>query len=294
MDISVVVPFYNEEDYIADCIQALLSQDYPKENHEIIMVDNNSSDRSAAIVRQYPGINLLSEPLRGDFAARNRGLTAAKGAIIAFTDSNCAPRKDWLQKIAAAAALNPDAGIVLGSLQFAPGSPTLAMMEAYESEKAAYILSSNNKEIYVGYTSNLAIRRTLFDRLGPFSPIYRNSDIVFVRKAVDAYSCAVIRYFPEMCVRHLEISSIWTYYRKILTYGQDYQRYGNVASVRPLNIGERLQIFKKTVQSQKYSLARSALLLFLLSLGGVCYELVRRRGTLGSGTPTDSQRRSTH
>ena len=164
-------------------------------------MDNNSSDRSAAIVRQYPGINSLLERLRGDFAARKRGLAAAKGAIIAFTDSNCAPRKDWLQRIAAAAAVNPDAGIVLGGLQFAPGSPPLSMMEAYESEKAAYILSSNNKEIYVGYTSNLAIRRTLFDRLGPFSPIYRNSDIVFVRKAVDAYSCAVIRYFPEICVR---------------------------------------------------------------------------------------------
>ena len=255
MDISVVVPFYNEEGYIADCIQALLSQDYPKANHEIIMVDNNSSDRSAAIVRQYSGINLLSESLRGDFAARNRGLAAAKGAIIAFTDSNCAPRKDWLQRIAAAAAVNPDAGIVLGGLQFAPGSPPLSMMEAYESEKAAYILSSNNKEIYVGYTRNLAIRRALFDRLGPFSPIYRNSDIMFVRKAVDAYSCAVIRYFPEICVRHLEISSIWACYRKILTYGQDYRRYGKVASGRPLNRGERLQIFRKTVQSQKYVIA---------------------------------------
>src|SRR5881396_859769 len=216
MDISVIVPFYNEAGYVERCAQALLAQDYPKERYEVIMVDNNSSDGSAETVRRYPGIKLLSEGLQGDFAARNRGLAAATGKLVAFTDSNCAPEKDWLRGIAAA-MLDPGLGIVLGRVQFACDSAPLSMMEAYESEKAAYILSSNNKEIYVGYTRNLAIRRALFDRLGPFSPIYRNSDIMFVRKAVDAYSCAVIRYFPEICVRHLEISSIWACYRKILT-----------------------------------------------------------------------------
>src|SRR5947199_3998475 len=74
MDISVIVPFYNEEGYVEQCVQALLSQDYPKERYEVILVDNNSSDRSAEIVRRYPGIKLLSEGLQGDFAARNRGL----------------------------------------------------------------------------------------------------------------------------------------------------------------------------------------------------------------------------
>ena len=287
MHISVVVPFYNEESYIEECIQALLSQDYPEENHEILLVDNNSSDRSAEIVRRYPRIKLLSESTPGDFAARNRGLAAAKGEIIAFTDSNCAPRKDWLRSIAAA-MLASNAGIVLGSLQFALDSPALSMMEAYESEKADYILSSNNKEIYVAYTSNLAIRKALFDSLGHFSPVYRNSDIVFVRRAVDEYSCNVIRYFPEICVRHLEISDIWTYYRKIQIYGRDYHRYGKIASVRPLGPTERLGIFRKTIQSQRYSLAKSILLLFLLSLGGICYELSRLRATFGSSAPLGS------
>ena len=66
MDISVIVPFYNEEGYVEQCVQALLSQDYPKERYEVILVDNNSSDRSAEIVRRYPGIKLLSEGLQGD------------------------------------------------------------------------------------------------------------------------------------------------------------------------------------------------------------------------------------
>ena len=111
MDISVIVPFYNEEGYLARCAQALLAQDYPKERYEVIMVDNNSSDGSAEIVRRYPGIKLLSEGLQGDFAARNRGLAAAKGNLLAFTDSNCAPEKDWLRGIAAA-MLDPSLGSV--------------------------------------------------------------------------------------------------------------------------------------------------------------------------------------
>src|SRR5881628_2239659 len=102
MKISVVVPFYNEQRYIGDCIEALLAQDYPGEQYEIILVDNNSSDRSCEIVKSHQRIKLLSEKRQGDFAARNRGLEEAKGGIIAFTDSNCAPAKDWLQKIEAA------------------------------------------------------------------------------------------------------------------------------------------------------------------------------------------------
>ncbi len=286
MDISVIVPFYNEEGYVEQCVQALLSQDYPKERYEVILVDNNSSDRSAEIVRRYPGIKLLSEGLQGDFAARNRGLAAATGKLVAFTDSNCAPEKDWLRGIAAA-MLDPGLGIVLGRVQFACDSAPLSMMAAYESEKAAYILSSNNKEIYVGCTSNMTVRKALFDRIGPFSPVFRNSDIVFVRKAVDEHSCGVVGYFPEISVRHLEISDLRGYYRKLLTYGQDYQRYGKVASVRPLNSIERLGVFKKTIQNQRYSPGRSVLLFLLLSLGGLCYDLARWRANSGPKPPME-------
>jgi len=284
MDISVIVPFYNEEGYLERCAQALLAQDYPKERYEVIMVDNNSSDGSAAIVRHYPGIKLLSEGLQGDFAARNRGLAAARGNLLAFTDSNCAPEKDWLRGIAAA-MLDPSLGIVLGRVQFACDSRSLSMMAAYESEKASYIMSSGNKDIYVGCTSNMTVRKALFDSLGPFSPVFRNSDIVFVRKAVDEHSCGVVGYFPEIRVRHLEISDLWGYYRKLLTYGRDYQRYGKVASVRPLNSIERLGVFKKTVRSQRYSPANSALLFLLLSLGGLCYDLARWRANLSRRPP---------
>jgi glycosyltransferase involved in cell wall biosynthesis len=192
MNISVIVPIYNEESYIGECIRALLSQDYPVDQYEIIMVDNNSVDRSVEIVKQYSRIKLFYEATKGDYAARNRGIEVARGTISAFTDSDSAPSSDWLRNIGAA-MLDSNVGIIIGSLYFSPGSSSLSMVATYESEKSAYVFSSYTKEIYFGYTCNMVVRKTLFDRLGPFPAIYRNSDVVFVRRVIDLYSCNAVR-----------------------------------------------------------------------------------------------------
>src|SRR5262249_3385794 len=99
-EISVIVPFYNAERYIQDCIRGLLAQNFPENAYEIIMVDNNSTDASTSIVKQQPHITLLTEQKQGAYAARNRGLTAARGSVIAFTDPDCVPDPHWLQQIA--------------------------------------------------------------------------------------------------------------------------------------------------------------------------------------------------
>ncbi len=93
--ISVIVLFYNAERYIAGCIEGLLSQSYPLEQYEILMVDNNSMDASAKIVKKYTCIKLVSEGKQGAYAARNRGLQEAKGGIIVFTDPDCVPFSNW-------------------------------------------------------------------------------------------------------------------------------------------------------------------------------------------------------
>jgi hypothetical protein len=91
IDVSVVVPFYNAERSVEDCIAALRAQTLAPPRYEIIMVDNNSTDGSADLVRKYPDVRLLSEEKQGSYAARNRGVAAARGAIVAFTDADCRP-----------------------------------------------------------------------------------------------------------------------------------------------------------------------------------------------------------
>lgn len=103
-------------------------------HYEIIMVDNNSTDSSVELVRKYPRIKLLSEQRQGSYAARNRGVAASKGTIIAFTDSDCVPSRNWLKEIESTMA-DSNVDIVIGSHQLGGDSLLLSMLEEYENEK---------------------------------------------------------------------------------------------------------------------------------------------------------------
>jgi len=84
--VSVVVPFYNEEKHLDECLSSLISQSY--NNFEIIAVDDGSTDSSINIINKYPHVNLIKQGHRGSGAARNRGVAEAKGEIIIFADAD--------------------------------------------------------------------------------------------------------------------------------------------------------------------------------------------------------------
>jgi glycosyltransferase involved in cell wall biosynthesis len=273
-EMSAVVPFYNAERYIRGCVTGLLAQNYPEDAYEIIMVDNNSTDGSADIVRQYPRIKLLAEPKQGAYAARNRGLLAARGAVIAFTDPDCVPDKDWLSSIAA--TISPaDVRIVLGHSRMASDSLCLSLLAAYEHQKAHFVFNSPTKELYYAYTNNMAVRRDVFSKLGPFVERARGADVLFVRRVVDEFSCGVVRYDPTVRVRHMEIDSPWTYYQKQAIYGRSLRLCGEIVPSRPLMARQRLQVFARVVRSGQCSWRRAPLLFFLLSVGGACFSAGR-------------------
>jgi glycosyltransferase involved in cell wall biosynthesis len=96
MKISVVVPVYNEQKYIGQCLQALTTQTRPPD--EIIVVNNNSTDESETIIKKYK-VRLINEKKQGMTYARNRGFNEATGDIIARTDSDSVPPPDWIEKI---------------------------------------------------------------------------------------------------------------------------------------------------------------------------------------------------
>lgn len=273
--ISVVVPVYNAETYIEDCIRALLSQNYPVDHYEIIMVDNNSKDCSPEIIKRYPDIKYQKTDKKGSYAARNKGILQAKGEIIAFTDADCAPSVDWLRNIDDALR-HPEISVILGRNQFAADSHILSMLTGYEAEKAAYAFSCNDKTIYYGYTNNMATRKKLFNKVGLFLEISRGADVIFVRRVVDNYSCDAVHYFSNIRVRHLEISSQWAYFRKQYIYGKSYKNYHKIKSARALTTAERLKVFKATCNTNHYSLTKSCLLFFILIIGAIYYELGQR------------------
>ncbi|HTH93221.1 MAG TPA: glycosyltransferase family A protein [Candidatus Paceibacterota bacterium] len=102
MKFSVVIPAYNEAELISHTLQAILKQTYT--DFEIIVVDNNSSDNTAAIVKTFverdPRIKLIPCPQQGLLPARNCGLHAATGDVIVQLDADNIPNKNWLKNAA--------------------------------------------------------------------------------------------------------------------------------------------------------------------------------------------------
>jgi glycosyltransferase involved in cell wall biosynthesis len=92
MKISIIVPVYNVEAYLGNCLKSLLEQDLPPTDYEIIMVDDGSPDGSAKIIERYsenhPNIILIRQQNGGVSAARNAGIDAAKGKYIFFVDAD--------------------------------------------------------------------------------------------------------------------------------------------------------------------------------------------------------------
>jgi glycosyltransferase involved in cell wall biosynthesis len=99
-DVSVIVPVYNAQSTIEECIDSLLALAFAKEEFEILLVDNGSTDGTSEIMARYRGkARVVYESKRGAAAARNKGLLNARGEVVAFTDADCVVDKDWLQQI---------------------------------------------------------------------------------------------------------------------------------------------------------------------------------------------------
>ena len=96
--ISVVVPARNEEDYLAECLASLQNQDYGKQHYEILVVDNNSNDKTAEIAKSFSGVKYLHIGKGPVGAVRNFGVKEAKGEVIAFIDADCIPPYNWLSR----------------------------------------------------------------------------------------------------------------------------------------------------------------------------------------------------
>jgi glycosyltransferase involved in cell wall biosynthesis len=95
--VSLVIPVYNEESYLALCLQAIAQQTVRP--FEVIVVDNNSTDNTAAVARQFPFVKLIQETRQGVAYARDRGFNAACGDVIGRTDGDTILAPDWVEKI---------------------------------------------------------------------------------------------------------------------------------------------------------------------------------------------------
>lgn len=164
--ISVIVPVWNSPGLLRRCLDALEGQSLARDKFEIIVVDNDSTDNTADVARSVPGVIVLREDRPGSYAARNRGLQHARGLYIAFTDADCLPAPDWLERALTAAGQYPDAGVLAGRIDlFEEGEAEGPVFTDYErlfSFPQAHAARGNCA------TANWVSRRTVFEELGGF------------------------------------------------------------------------------------------------------------------------------
>ncbi|HEY1360222.1 MAG TPA: glycosyltransferase [Thermoleophilaceae bacterium] len=110
--ISVVMPVYDGERFIAEAIESVLAQSRPAA--EMIVIDDGSTDGSAAVVERFPQVKLIRTENRGPAAARNTGVAEATGELITFLDADDLMKPDRLERQAAALEEDPSASFALG------------------------------------------------------------------------------------------------------------------------------------------------------------------------------------
>lgn len=165
-EISVIVPHYNDLRRLDLCLAALGRQRIAPARFEIIVADNNSPAGEAAVAELIAGrARLVVAREKGAGPARNAGVAAARGALLAFTDCDCVPEPDWL---AAGAAALGTADLVGGRMTVSVrNEAAMSGAEAFERvfafDNRAYV---ERKGFSV--TANLFTRRDVFDAVGPF------------------------------------------------------------------------------------------------------------------------------
>lgn len=167
--VSVVIPVYNREKFIADALQSIFDQDY--EPLEIIVVDKGSTDCTAEIVRSFQKIRYFYQPhhgVAGPAAARNRGLQETKGDLIPFLDSDdiWLPEKTRLQ--VNYLQTNPDKGFVLCRLKnfIEKGAATPAWLKQRIKNNVA------DDHLASFIPSTLMARRSVFEKVGNFNTTF--------------------------------------------------------------------------------------------------------------------------
>lgn len=180
-DASVVVPHFRDFTRLDRCLAALVDQSYAGP-YEIVVADNNSPegiDHVGAVVAGRARVVVQGEPGAGP--ARNAGAAAARGRVLAFTDSDCLPHRDWLRDGLAAVA----PGIIVGGkvevLSQGPAkSPTEAFEAVFAFDNESYVAAKG-----FSVTANLFVTAADFARVGPF-PVGVSEDIEWCWRARDA------------------------------------------------------------------------------------------------------------
>jgi GT2 family glycosyltransferase len=213
--VSVVICSNNGARTISDCLQGLRRVRYP--NFEVIVVDDGSTDETAAIAGRF-GARVIQTPNRGLSNARNTGLEAASGEIVAYLDDDAWPDPDWLLHLVSALTADGCAGAGGPNLPPAGDGAIADCVASAPGGPSHVLLSDQVAEHLPG--CNLAVRKESLQAVGGFDPQFRAAgddvDICWRLQQTGQH----LAFAPAAVVWHHRRNSLRAYWRQQVGYGK--------------------------------------------------------------------------
>jgi len=227
MRVAVIIPAFNAERTLARCLEACARQTRPAE--ELIVVDDGSTDATPRIAQSH-GVHFLQQDRRGPAAARNNGAHTARADVVVFTDSDCVPEPQWLERLLA--GLAPGVAGVGGSYGIVNPEYWLARM-VHEEIVARHAGLGEDVDFLGSF--NVAYAMEAFNNVGGFDESFtaassEDNDLAY--RIQDAGGS--LRFAPEARVAHFHPTRLWPYLGSQRRHGcwrmKLYQKHPNRAS----------------------------------------------------------------
>lgn len=215
--VSVIVASYNGERTLKACLESLQNLNYP--HYEVILVDDGSTDTTPQIACSYPSIRCVRHPKNlGLSAARNTGIAAATGDIVAFTDADCRADPDWLYYLVGGLSSGEFAGVGGPNLLPSDDSAVAAAVMASPGGPTHVMLTNSQAEHIPG--CNMAFFKWALAEVAGFDPLFRNAgdDVDLCWRLQHAgYK---IGFSPGAFVWHYRRSTVREYLKQQHGYGE--------------------------------------------------------------------------
>jgi glycosyltransferase involved in cell wall biosynthesis len=268
--ISVVIPVFNNNDQLVQCLKALEKQTLSNSKFEVIVVDNGSEVRLDYISNKI-NLKIIDCQIPGSYFARNCGISKSIGDYIALTDSDCVPDKNWLKRIFFHLENNKQIDMISGDINYFFRSQKPNLFELYN-----VVFGFDQKNLYkegASVTANLIVKKKLFNKIGMFKTNkFSGSDTEWTRKASKSnvnfiFASDVIIYHPARHTFEMLLS------REKRIYGGDFKIKGFdkmnyffqlITSLYPLR--PPIRAIKRIITNRRVNLYQKFCILLLLHI----------------------------
>jgi GT2 family glycosyltransferase len=288
--LSVIVPAYGRSDSLVRCLEALCAQTLPRDRFEVIVCDDGSPEPLAPAVAPFGNrlaLVLTRQPNAGPAAARNHGALRARGDLLAFTDDDCIPAPDWLERLVERFERNPEQMVGGAMENTLPNDPYATATHLLMSSVYEYYEQHSAGQRFFS-TTNLAVPADRFWQIGGFSETFPNAageDYDFcARWHENGFSSS---YASEVVVGHAHGHDLRSFWKQHFTYGRALlrvrqgmaRRGGHAVRIEPARFYTQILTYpiRRGHGVRRWAEAALVLLSQVATVAGAARELVGRR-----------------